>query len=73
MDIRKNFYSRGVVRHWSRLPWEVVESPFLEIFKRKAHAALGNVISGCAGAGLMVGLDDLRGLVQPSWFNDWGA
>jgi len=33
-----------VVKHWNRLPREVVDAPFLETFKVKLDRALSNLI-----------------------------
>ncbi|GAB0206554.1 mitochondrial enolase superfamily member 1 [Grus japonensis] len=44
LDGRKKFFTVRVVRHWNRLPREVVDAPSLEVFKTRLDEALGNVV-----------------------------
>ncbi|KFQ99110.1 hypothetical protein Y956_03943, partial [Nipponia nippon] len=44
LDIRKKFFTMRVVRHWHRLPREVVDAPALEVFKARWDRALSNLV-----------------------------
>ncbi|KFP11257.1 hypothetical protein Z169_08788, partial [Egretta garzetta] len=44
LDLRKKFFTMRVVKHWNRLPREVVEAPSLETFKARLDGALSNLI-----------------------------
>ncbi|KFW64198.1 hypothetical protein AS28_04156, partial [Pygoscelis adeliae] len=44
LDIRKKFFTTRVVRHWNRLPREVVDAPSLEVFKARLDGALSNLV-----------------------------
>ncbi|KAK4826003.1 hypothetical protein QYF61_003776 [Mycteria americana] len=44
LDIRKNFFTKRVVKSWNRLSRSVVESPSLEVFKRRVDVLLGDML-----------------------------
>jgi len=44
LNMRKNFFTLRVTEHWNRVPREVVESPFLEIFKTHLATVLCSLL-----------------------------
>jgi len=44
-DIRKHSFIKRVVKHWKRLPREVVDAPSWLMFKRYLDNALNNLLS----------------------------
>jgi len=44
LGIRKKFFTMRVVKHWHRLPRDMVDAPSLETFKARLDVALDNLI-----------------------------
>ena len=44
LDIRKKLFTVRVVRHWNRLPREVVNTLTLEALKSRLDGALSNLV-----------------------------
>jgi len=67
LNIQKNFFSEIVVKHWHRLPREVVESLSLKGFKNHGDVTLRDVVGEHGGDGLVL---NKMVLVVFSNFND---
>jgi len=69
LDIRKMFFTMRVVKHWHRLPREVVDAPSLETFKARLDGALSNLIWLKMLLLIAGGLDQMtfKGLSNPNY------
>ena len=44
MDVRKEFFTQMVARHWHRLLREAVDAPFLKASKATSDGSLGSLM-----------------------------
>ena len=44
LNVRKKSFTQKVMRHWHRLPGEIVDAPFLGVIKARLNGALGSLI-----------------------------
>lgn len=44
LDVRKKLFTQKVMRHWKKLPREVVDSPSLGVFEARLDRAVGSII-----------------------------
>jgi len=35
LDVRRNFFTKRFIKHWNRMPSEVIESPSMKVCERR--------------------------------------
>ena len=63
LDIRKKFFTVKIVKHWNKLPSEVVDAPSLEMLKARLDGAVSNLVQREVSLPVAerLELDDLKG------------
>jgi len=44
LDTGRHFFTKRVVKHWNRLPAEVVDTPSVSVFRRHLDNAFDNTV-----------------------------
>ena len=72
LDVRRKFFTQGVVTHRNRLPKEAVDAPSLKAFKARLDVALGSLVWWLATLHITgeLKLHDHCGPFQPRPFYD---
>ena len=67
VDIRRKFFTQRVVKHWNRLPKEILDAPSLEEFRARLDVALGSLVQSLVILPMAweLKLDDHHGPFQP--------